>query len=80
MTKSTSGGCDQFDTSLEAIDQELRTAFCERRQTDRLKTNYRIDYCYFYNYYERQSHSLCSPEMLLYLLILIDVHCDINIV
>ena len=44
MTKSTSGGCDQFETSPEAIDQELRTAFCERRQTDRLKTNYRIDY------------------------------------
>ena len=34
VTKSTSGGCDQFDTSPEAIDQELRTAFCERRQTD----------------------------------------------
>ena len=43
MTKSTSGGCDQFETSPEAIDQELRTAFCERRQIDRLKTNYRID-------------------------------------
>ena len=43
MTKSTSGGCDQFETSTEANDQELRTAFCERRQTDRLKTNYRID-------------------------------------
>ena len=43
MTKSTSGGCDQFETSPEANDQELRTAFCERRQTDRLKTNYRID-------------------------------------
>ena len=44
MTKSTSGGCDQFETSPEAIEQELRTALCERRQTDRLKTNYRIDY------------------------------------
>ena len=43
MTKSTSGGCDQFETSPEVNDQELRTAFCERRQTDRLKTNYRID-------------------------------------
>ena len=43
MTKSTSGGCDQFETFPEAIDQELRTAFCERRQTDRLKTKYRID-------------------------------------
>ena len=43
MTKSTSGGCDQFETSPEAIEPELLTAFCERRQTDRLKTNYRID-------------------------------------
>ena len=43
MTKSTSGGCDQFETSPEAIEPELRTAFCERGQTDRLKTNYRID-------------------------------------
>ena len=47
MTKSTSGGCDQFETSPEAIEPELRTALCERRQTDRqtdrLKTNYRID-------------------------------------
>ena len=32
MTKSTSGGCDQFETSPEAIDQELRPALCERRQ------------------------------------------------
>ena len=40
--KSTSGGCDQFETSPEAIDQELRPAVCERRQTDRLKTNYRV--------------------------------------
>ena len=30
MTKSASGGCDQFETSPEAIDQELRTALCER--------------------------------------------------
>ena len=43
MTKSTSGGCDQFETSPEAIEPELLTAFCECRQTDRLKTNYRID-------------------------------------
>ena len=53
MTKSTSGGCDQFETSPEAIDQELRTGFCERRQTDRLKTNYRIDIvlvCIIYMY------------------------------
>ena len=43
MTKSTSGGCDQFQTSPDAIEPELRTAFCERGQTDRLKTNYSID-------------------------------------
>ena len=43
MTKSTSGGCGQFETSPETIDPELRTAFCERRQTDRLKTNYSVD-------------------------------------
>ena len=43
MTKSTSGGYDQLEPSPEEIEQELRTAFCERRQTDRLKTNYRID-------------------------------------
>ena len=38
VTKSTPGGCDQFETSPEANDQELRTAFCERRQTDRLNS------------------------------------------
>ena len=43
VTKSTSGGCDQFETSPDAIEPELRTALCERRQTDRLKTNYSID-------------------------------------
>ena len=43
VTKSTSGGCGQFETSPEEIEQEMRTAFCERRQTDRLKTNYSID-------------------------------------
>ena len=43
VTKSTSGGCDQFETSPEAIEQELRPALCERRQTDRHKTNYRVD-------------------------------------
>ena len=41
VTKSTSGGCGQFETSPEAIEPEFRTAFCERGQTDRL--NYRID-------------------------------------
>ena len=33
VTKGTSGGYDQFETSPEAIEQELRTAVCERRQT-----------------------------------------------
>ena len=42
-----SGGCDQFETSPEANDQELQTAFCERRYTYRLKTNYRIDTYFF---------------------------------
>ena len=44
MTKSTSGGYDQLEPSPEEIEQELLTAFCERRQTDRLKTNYRVDW------------------------------------
>ena len=43
VTKSTSGGCGQFETSPEAIEPQLLKLFCERRQTDRLKTNYRID-------------------------------------
>ena len=34
VTKSTSGGCGQFETSPEEIEQEMRTALCERRQTD----------------------------------------------
>ena len=54
MTKSTSGGCDQFETSPDAIEPELRTALCERRQTDRLKTNYSIDMCG--NVYETLLH------------------------
>ena len=40
---STSVGYDQFETSPEAIEQELRPAICERRPTDRLKANYSID-------------------------------------
>ena len=43
VTKSTSGGCGQFETSPEAIEPHLLKLFCERRQTDRLKTNYRVD-------------------------------------
>ena len=34
VTKSTSGGCGQLEPSPEEIEQEMRTAFCERRQTD----------------------------------------------
>ena len=33
VTGCTSGGCDQFETSPEAIEQELRPALCERSQT-----------------------------------------------
>ena len=33
MTGCTSGGYNQFETSPEAIEQELRPAVCERRQT-----------------------------------------------
>ena len=43
MRGSTSLGYDQFETSPEAIEQELRPAVCERRPTDRLKANYSID-------------------------------------
>ena len=43
MRGSTSVGYDQFETSPEAIEQEWRPAVCERRLTDRLKTNYSID-------------------------------------
>ena len=34
VTKSTSGGCGQFETSPEAIEPQLLKLFCERRQTD----------------------------------------------
>ena len=34
VTGYTSGGYDQFETSPEPIEQELRPAVCERRQTD----------------------------------------------
>ena len=44
MTGCTARRYDQFETSPEAIEQELRSAVCERRQTDRLKANYSIDY------------------------------------
>ena len=57
MTKSTSGGGDQFETSPEAIEPELRTALCERRQTDRLKTNYSID-CSVYRSWNKPDFAL----------------------
>ena len=31
VTKSTSGGCGQFETSPEAIEPQLLKLFCERR-------------------------------------------------
>ena len=34
---------EQFETSPETIEQELRPAVCEHRQTDGLKENYSID-------------------------------------
>ena len=34
MTGCTSGGYDQLETSPETIEQELRPAVCEHRQTD----------------------------------------------
>ena len=46
MTGCTSGGYDQLETSPETIEQELRPAVCERRQTDRLMENYSIDVQY----------------------------------
>ena len=60
MRGSTSVGYDQFETSPEAIEQELRPAVCERRPTDRLKANYSIDY---YNGRVSQQYSK-RPTML----------------
>ena len=33
---------EQFETSPETIEQELRPAVCKHRQTDRFKENYSI--------------------------------------
>ena len=38
VTGCTSEGYDQFETSPEAIEQELRPAVCECRQTDLRRT------------------------------------------
>ena len=34
---------EQLETFPETIEQDLRPALCEHRQTDRLKENYSID-------------------------------------
>ena len=48
LTRELVRGCTvrrykQLETSPETIEQELRPAVCEHRQTDRLKENYSID-------------------------------------
>ena len=43
MTGCTSGGYDQLEISPETIEQELRPAFCNRRQTDILMEKYSIE-------------------------------------
>ena len=34
---------EQFETSPETIEQELRPVVCEQRQTERIKENYKLD-------------------------------------
>ena len=46
MTGCTVRQYEQLETFPETIEQELRPAVCERRQTDRLKENYSIDVMY----------------------------------
>ena len=43
MTGCTVSRYAQLETSPETIEQELRPAVCEHRQTERLKENYSID-------------------------------------
>ena len=43
MTGCTVSQYEQFEISPETIEQELRPAVCEHRQTDRYKENYSID-------------------------------------
>ena len=61
MTGCTVRRYEQLETSPETIEQELRPAVCEHRQTDRqtnrLKENYSIDSCV--HIYERVS-GLCT--------------------
>ena len=62
MTGCTARRYDQFETSPEAIKQELRPAVCERRQTDRLKANYSIDVCVILQrvcYYQEDMDDVC---------------------
>ena len=42
MTECTVSRYEPFETSPETIEQELRHAVCQHRQTDRLKENYGI--------------------------------------
>ena len=63
MTGCTARRYDQFETSPEAIEQELRPAVCERRQTDRLKANYSIDLGFFTEECKtRRSHDVFSVQ------------------
>ena len=49
MTRCTSGGYDQLETSPDAIEQELRPAVCERRQTDLKMTRQKKTHSKYYN-------------------------------
>ena len=46
MTGCTFRRYERLETSPETIEQELRPAVCEHRQTDRFKENYSIDLCF----------------------------------
>ena len=43
MTGYTVSRYEQFETSRETIEQELRPGVCYHRQTGRFKENYNID-------------------------------------
>ena len=43
MRGGTDSRYEQFETSPETIEDELRLAVCKQRQTDRFKENYSID-------------------------------------
>ena len=69
MTGCTIRRYDQLETSPETIEQELRPAVCERRQTDRLMENYSIDKgpfkCYEYDYVNGFFWNLDTPLAML---------------